>query len=45
MKTNICNIQKNEKLADEVQRYPWLYHWIDSGYKDRKSIENAWKTV
>ena len=44
-KTNKCNIQEDEILANEVQKYPCLYNKADKGYMERDRKANAWRKV
>ena len=39
------NIQNDEKLAQEVQKYKCLYDKSDSSYKIRNRVANAWAAV
>ena len=39
------NIQNDEKLAQEVQKYKCLYNKSDSSYKIRNRVANAWAAV
>ena len=44
-KTNKCNIQDDNRLAEEVQKYPCLYDKGNKGYRERDRKENAWRAV
>ena len=39
------HIQDDERLAEELQKYPCLYEKRNKGYKERAREENAWRTV
>ena len=39
------HIQDDERLAEELQKYPCLYDKGNKGYKERDREENAWRTV
>jgi len=39
------SLDKEEKLAFEVKKYPCLFDKTDKGYKERDCIANAWKEV
>ena len=41
--TNTCNIQDEERLAEEVQKYPCLYGKRNEGYKEKDRKENTWR--
>ena len=41
--TNKCNIQDEERLAEEVQKYPCLYGKRNEGYKEKDRKENTWR--
>ena len=44
-KTNKANIQEDEKLANEVYKYPCLYDKTNKGYKERDGRANAWRKI
>ena len=44
-KTNQCVLQQNEKLAEEVRKYPCLYDKAEVGYKDKLRKVNAWAKI
>ena len=44
-RTNNCNLQEDELLAEEVKKYPCLYDKSDKGYKERDRNANAWRAV
>ena len=44
-KTNKCNIEDDEALAEEVRKYPCLYDKSDKGYKEKDRNINAWRAV
>ena len=44
-KTNKCDLEEDECLAEEVRKYPCLYDKSDPGYKERDRKKNAWKAV
>ena len=39
------NIQDAERLAEELQKYPYFYEKGSKGYKERDGKENAWRAV
>ena len=41
--TNKCNIQDEERLIEEVQKYPCLYGKRNEGYKEKDRKENTWR--
>ena len=43
--TNQSNLQREERVALEVQRFICLYDKSDPGYKEREIVANAWKEV
>ena len=38
-------MQDAERLAEELQKYPWLYEKGNKGYKERDQKKNAWRAV
>ena len=44
-KINKCNIKDDERLAEEVQKYPCLNGKDNKGYKERDQKGNAWRAV
>ena len=40
-RTNTCNIQVVEILAEGVQKYPCIYDKSDKGYKEKDQKVNA----
>ena len=44
-KTNECDIEEDEALAEKVRKYPCLYDKSDKGYKERDRKVNAWRAV
>ena len=34
-----------ERLAEELQKYPFFYEKGNKGYKERDRKENAWRAV
>ena len=40
-----CNLQEDERLAVEVEKYLCLYDKADKGYKEKDRKENAWRTI
>ena len=43
--TNQSNLQREERVALEVQRFICPYDKSDPGYKERDRTANAWKEV
>ena len=39
------NLQEEEALSTEVQRFPCLYEKSNAGYKEKDRKQNAWKKV
>ena len=44
-KTNACNLEEEEILAEEVRKYPCLYDKSNAGYKERDRTKNAWRAI
>ena len=42
---NMTNIQDDERLAEELQKYPCLYEKGNKRYKERDWQENAWNSL
>ena len=40
-----CNLQEEEKLCVEVEKYPCLYDKQNKGYKDKERKKNAWRKI
>lgn len=45
MGRNKLNLQEDEDLAEEVQKYAYLYDKSCKEYKSKTLVENAWKEV
>lgn len=39
------SILEEERLAEEVRKYPCLYDKQDAGYKEKDRKKNAWRKV
>ena len=39
------NIQDIQRLAEELQKYSFLYEKVKKGYKERDQNKNAWRAV
>ena len=39
------NLQEDDRLAIEVQKYKCLYDKTSKGYKERDRVVNAWEAV
>ena len=45
MASNKCNLQGDERLSIEVEKYPCLYNKSEKGYKEKDRKKNAWKKI
>ena len=45
MASNKCDIQEDEFLAIEVEKYPCLYNKALKGYKETDRKKNAWRVI
>ena len=43
--TNKCNLDDDENLAGEVEKYPCLYDKGHTDYKDKGIKEESWKVI
>ena len=39
------NLKEEEKLAEEIRKFPCLYHKGKEGYKEKDRNKNAWREV
>ena len=45
MASDKCNLQEDERLSIEVEKYPCRYNKREKGYKEKDRKKNVWKKI